>query len=864
MKKRILSGITALLICAITFVAPLSTPVYAASFNNVFSSLWDNYLNSNSSNFDDYISQSGADFRQGDFGAERGGTFGTPKRFYTGSSSGQNSTVPTKISVRYESGETVYTPIVSSSGSSYVYNDYITNNSYNITNIEYSPVYNVYKLTTNVTNYYVTNNYTYVTVIHQDDATGETIKQDLYYELPDGRNSFNLSAEDVFGEYFIYNISNYDEILEDDGVTTALFHLDGNLLDSSGSNVGSYLLPAQTSFDSGVFGQALIQRCSSAVNRTLGTRNITFNTLEYWAYYSDIVYSSDGSVEYYSDVYPTNLVRIENDVKTYYRVPSNTWCHIAFVRDNVDTDSFHYYLNGFYQGIVNTYWQLTNNVYDNISGGSLAYSSVFGIDELRFSRNYLYSDMFVPQTQPFDTNSVLVLPDVSTVNANDIFVKSNVPVSNFRVGGVRPTYPIDGFVYLYLENDVVKDVQQYQDNGWYSVDAVIYNDEQWVNLDNYNLSNYVLDEDDMTDGVSPAPDDDSVTVTNDTIVLPFSLYGIPIDEGGNYTDSNGQQWIADTAEIENGKVVVTRNVYKYVITEQSAFYIYPETDVTNSIVFGVFSSTENIIKSDISNSDFLCDKLSYVAPDTITNNKAITGIYLGSAASQDRIRIRLSNILSEQTDDALKAWLADSPITVYYPLAESTTETYTIDQFVNQAGTVNIIQPDGAGLIVVCGSETLTGDNNLTFDDVKENSLSSIVVYGKSFQDGTPSVDNPSYISSIGDDGTTEIKIIVSKVNDEPTTNPDDENDSDNNSVLGELVTTVTDFISYLFDNVFGGMLKLVKLFIDNLTSLLSSFVDITGLIGSLFGFFPDEIVTVLTLGLSTVFLLAIYRMFKG
>ena len=167
-------------------------------------------------------------------------------------------------------------------------------------------------------------------------------------------------------------------------------------------------------------------------------------------------------------------------------------------------------------------------------------------------------------------------------------------------------------------------------------------------------------------------------------------------------------------------------------------------------------------------------------------------------------------------------------------------------------------------VIVVCGSETLTGDNNLTFDDVKENSLSSIVVYGKSFQDGTPSVDNPSYISSIGDDGTTEIKIIVSKVNDEPTTNPDDENDSDNNSVLGELVTTVTDFISYLFDNVFGGMLKLVKLFIDNLTSLLSSFVDITGLIGSLFGFFPDEIVTVLTLGLSAVFLLAIYRMFKG
>ena len=70
---------------------------------------------------------------------------------------------------------------------------------------------------------------------------------------------------------------------------------------------------------------------------------------------------------------------------------------------------------------------------------------------------------------------------------NDIVVMSNVPVSDYRIGGVRPTFPVLGYTYIYLEDDVVKNVQQYQGNGWVSVDSFIFRNGEWIELKNFNM-----------------------------------------------------------------------------------------------------------------------------------------------------------------------------------------------------------------------------------------------------------------------------------------------------------------------------------------------------------------------------------------
>lgn len=46
-----------------------------------------------------------------------------------------------------------------------------------------------------------------------------------------------------------------------------------------------------------------------------------------------------------------------------------------------------------------------------------------------------------------------------------------------------------------------------------------------------------------------------VNIDNQTLSVPYTLHGIPVTSGGNYTDANGQQWICDEVDFERGVYV---------------------------------------------------------------------------------------------------------------------------------------------------------------------------------------------------------------------------------------------------------------------------------------------------------------------
>ena len=184
-----------------------------------------------------------------------------------------------------------------------------TNNNYNTTNeLYYSPSFDAYYYTTTVneqTYYnYVYEGDTYVTyIVDVPENPNENRYFEVYFELPDGRNSFNLSAEDVHGEYFIYDIILYDYVPEDDGVTLGLWHLDGDL---SNCSVNGGLLGSSSSatyknayFEGGKFLNALNDYLYLYANGTLPSSY----TLEFIAYVEDFspfhskntVYSNSGS-----------------------------------------------------------------------------------------------------------------------------------------------------------------------------------------------------------------------------------------------------------------------------------------------------------------------------------------------------------------------------------------------------------------------------------------------------------------------------------------------------------------------------------------------------------------------------------------
>lgn len=552
-----------------------------------------------------YLYTTGGSFRGG--GA---GRLETGKKYYTAPSDGGAGNL-------YNTGDTSYYAIVNQQNNTLNYTSYspttnnYVSNSYTYNTYNYNETYNYYTYEINNQNYYVTNYYTYV-VVSAPTATSTPEEPSyentiIYYELPDGRNSYNLTVDDVWGEYFIYDAVNYNEVLEDDGVTLALYHLDESFEDSSAnhqSNINSQQYSfVETPFESGIH----LDNASSYICRYIyvkvpdGTKTIEFrykmDTAMYKQYSSDDGTFSKGATTVSAICEPFNFSPSDNiSNKAYYVVrsyPAGSWVSVALTLR--DDGMYDLYVNGVrvsadsFEGYVaNDYLVFTNKVYAT-TDYYLYYGSLV-IDELRFSSEVLYTSDYTPSNQPFDTNSVLVLPDEGA--DNQIAVKSNIPVSDIRVGGVRPTYPTNGYTYVYLEDNVVKDVQQYQNDGWYSVDAAIYFDGEWKSLKDTDLSDYGNDEESPS---TPTPSPDPVGPTpspsdNPDPTLPPSTP----ETGDGDGDSDWNSLIDMILSLLNGL-----------------------GDLLAAVISGLFSLFESLLTMASGFSEFLTASFGYLPADVL-------------------------------------------------------------------------------------------------------------------------------------------------------------------------------------------------------------------------------------------------------
>lgn len=96
------------------------------------------------------------------------------------------------------------------------------------------------------------------------------------------------------------------------------------------------------------------------------------------------------------------------------------------------------------------------------------------LDELRVTTGSLSSTgVYTPSNAPYDTNKVLALPD--KLIAGTIYVQSSVNVTTCRIGGVRPSNPETGFLYIPLHEDHTGAQPQLYDGGnWVNVTAMVY------------------------------------------------------------------------------------------------------------------------------------------------------------------------------------------------------------------------------------------------------------------------------------------------------------------------------------------------------------------------------------------------------
>lgn len=125
---------------------------------------------------------------------------------------------------------------------------------YYLVDVQYSPTF----VTVNY-NYYNTNNTT-----NYGDVTNV-----YYFELTDGRNSADLSADEVAGLDLGYDVTNY-QLVTDDPNTLSLQHFDGDYTDSSSYARSFYSENRSTNYvDSGAFGQAVALAQGAAAGVTI-------------------------------------------------------------------------------------------------------------------------------------------------------------------------------------------------------------------------------------------------------------------------------------------------------------------------------------------------------------------------------------------------------------------------------------------------------------------------------------------------------------------------------------------------------------------------------------------------------------------
>lgn len=126
---------------------------------------------------------------------------------------------------------------------------------------------------------------------------------------------------------------------------------------------------------------------------------------------------------------------------------------------------------------------------------------------------------------------------------------------------------------------------------------------------------------------------------------PNGLLGLPVDSGGNYTDSNGQQWICDEMDFKRGKYV--QRVGKRVMDGSEHWWTASKQTYQ---IFGLGSEDNKGLPG-------LCDHFTV---------SKLNGYALG-CETQTTKKIYL--VTGHETVEELKAWLKENPVTVIYILA---------------------------------------------------------------------------------------------------------------------------------------------------------------------------------------------------
>lgn len=189
-----------------------------------------------------------------------------------------------------------------------------------------------------------------------------------------------------------------------------------------------------------------------------------------------------------------------------------------------------------------------------------------------------------------------------------------------------------------------------------------------------------------------------------SLSTPNGLPGIPVDSGGNYTDSNGQKWVCDEMDFKRGKYV--QRIKKLTLDGSEAWLAQKDSAGQHQFFIDLKDALYPYNASDFDKS-FLCNHFKSVSKGgDIDDGTVRKGTYKETFAPVFKPHGAINEI------SKFKSWLSENPTTILYILAtpietdipEETMTAYR-NLYTNYPSTV--IQNDsGAGMEVEYVADT--------------------------------------------------------------------------------------------------------------------------------------------------------------
>lgn len=346
--------------------------------------------------------------------------------YYTGSSGSSGSSGDTTI---YDQGTTENNNLIDVDNNTIWFPDgtlnYINNLLYDeSTKTYYVDAHQEYNIQNNT---YITNNYHYeyhinytsITYIGASEEYNKTYE--LYYQLPDGRNSADLTAEELKALNVSVDVVPYIRST-DNTALRSLYHFDGNVNDSSYWNYATSFAwkkgASITYLESNAFNGCLYldeteHEFEIAAPSGIGSHDFTLQ----WRMYNSVTPApvSDSWVSIGSSQLFTFSGSYITFNGTQYAVPVGNWYEIALIRQS---GTLRLYLNGIQVGSKTNNFILGKTILFHFGNQQQTYKQ---LDELRLLNYALVKSgsAYTPTAVPYDTNLALVLPDSTTPVADE-------------------------------------------------------------------------------------------------------------------------------------------------------------------------------------------------------------------------------------------------------------------------------------------------------------------------------------------------------------------------------------------------------------------------------------------------------------